>query len=185
MNKYVKLILVVVATMGYLLVLRYIAPSREPYYILSIALIGYVAWLYGMATGLIAAMLLVPATYHIYNQFNVSTSYMAVASSPPYIALKILTAGAMGLLHNRIAILSKKETVQAEVNENLQKTLSEVREFGGIHSLCTSCKNIMNDDGTWEPIDTYLKEKTKAEFSHGICPECVRKYKTADGEPAE
>ncbi|MEN8254541.1 MAG: hypothetical protein ABFR33_03635 [Verrucomicrobiota bacterium] len=176
MNKYVKLIVAIAAIGGYALVLRYVAPSREPYFFLGIALIGYMAWLYGIATGLLTALLLVPATSYIYNQFGVSTSYMASAGSPAYIAVEVLTAVALGVLRKKIDRLSKRETMLAEANEKLQKALAQVKEIGGIHSLCTVCKSILDDDGSWTKIDIYLKEKTKAEFSHGMCPDCAKEY---------
>ncbi len=176
MNKYVKLIIAVSAAAGYFLILRYVAPSRDPYFILGIGLIGYMAWLYGIVIGLFTALLLVPSTFYIYNQFDVSTSYMSFACSPAYIALEVFAVVMLGRLRLKTILLSKRETTLAEANENLQKALSQVREFGGIHSLCTSCKSILDDDGSWKKIDTYLKEKTKAEFSHGICPDCAKEY---------
>ena len=176
MNKYVKLLIAVSATGGYFLILRYVAPSHEPYFILSIGLIGYMAWLYGVLAGLSTALLLVPFTLYVYSQFNISTSYAMFASSPAYIALEILAAVVLGHLRKKTIILSKKETMLADANEKLQTALSEVREFGGIHSLCTICKNILDDNGSWQKIDTYLKEKTKAEFSHGICPDCAEEH---------
>ena len=178
------------ATGGYFLVLRYIAPSSEPYFILGIGLIGFMAWLYGTTAGLILAILLVPITLYIYSQFTVSTSYLSFASSPAYIALELLTAIVLGHLRAKNLILSQKETDLAAANESLQVALSHVREFGGIHSLCTTCKKILDDDGSWKKIDTYLKEKTKAEFSHGICPDCAEDYgtqlanQTAEDKPA-
>ena len=88
----------------------------------------------------------------------------------------------LGLLRKKTLILSQKEADLEKVNERLKAALSEVREFGGVHSLCTSCKKIMDEDGSWKRIDTYLKEKTKAEFSHGVCPDCVTAYENPDEE---
>jgi hypothetical protein len=176
MNKVVKMIMAGALTAGYYLVLRYVAPSREPYFIMGIGLIGYVAWLYGVAAGLALALFLTPLTLYIYDQFEVAISYDGFAYSPAYIALQILVASSMGWLRNRTLHLTKRETDLQEANDNLQAALSQVREMGGIHSLCTTCKSILDDDGSWTKIDTYLKEKTKAEFSHGICPDCARKF---------
>ena len=176
MNKYVKLIVAIAAIGGYALMLRYVAPSREPYFFLGIALIGYVAWLYGTVAGLAIGALLVPATGYIYGQFEVSTSYMSIASSPAYIALEVLATVMLGHLRNKNMVLLKKEAVLEEANGSLQAALAQVKEIGGIHSLCTVCKSILDDDGSWTKIDTYLKEKTKAEFSHGMCPECAKEY---------
>ena len=175
MNKAIKVIVATAAIAGYYLLLRYIAPSRDPYFILGIAVIGYAAWLLGIGAGVATAALLTPLTYHIYDGFDVSISYSSFALSPAFIGLQLFVAVSMGTLRRRVHDLTAREDSLLEVNETLQGSLSQVREMGGIHSLCTSCKSILDDDGTWKKIDTYLKEKTKAEFSHGICPECARK----------
>ncbi len=176
MNKFVKMAAAGVAIAGYILILRYVAPSREPYFIIGIALIGLMAWLYGIVTGLTSALLLIPATHYIYNQFDISTSYLSFASSPAYISVEVLAAVMLGRLRQTNLILSQKETFLAEANENLQRVLLQVRELGGIHCLCSSCKKILSDQGDWLEIDHYLKEKTKMEFSHGICSDCAKEY---------
>ncbi len=177
MNKYIRLIIALTASAGYGLLLRYIVPSSEPYFILGIGLVGYLAWLYGITIGLVSALILVPITSHIYSQFEISTSYISVVSSPAYIAIKILTAISLGHLRNMNRMLSKRAATLEDANESLQSALAQVQEFGGIHSLCTHCKRILDDNGNWQKIDTYLKENTKAEFSHSICPDCSIEYK--------
>ena len=180
MNKIVKLIIAITAIAAYFVVIRYIAPVRQPYFILGIALIGFIAWLFGTIAGLLIAVLLVPLTLYIYNQFSITTSYDTFFSSPAYIALEIFTVAMLGRLRKKTQILSQKEADLEEANERLVAALSGVREFGGVHSLCTSCKKILDEDGNWKRIDTYLKEKTKAEFSHGVCPDCVTAYEAPE-----
>ena len=41
--------------------------------------------------------------------------------------------------------------------------------------ICASCKKIRDDRGYWIKIEAYIEKHSKAEFSHGICPECARK----------
>ena len=123
MKKFVKFILAVVAIVGYFMVLRYIAPSREPYFILGVGLIGFIAWLYGVTAGLVLAALLVPVTHYIYDQFTVSTSYLSFASSPAYIALELLTAVALGRLRKTTQSLSQKETDLASFKDNIPVVL--------------------------------------------------------------
>jgi hypothetical protein len=182
MNKYVKLIVAVLVIAGYGLILRYIAPSREPYFILGIGVIGYVAWLFGMTAGVATILLLTPLTLLIYKQFDVAISYSAFAYAPPFIALECFIALFMGRLHGKVKRLSRDEASLREINDVLQGSLAQVREVGGILSLCSSCKSIMDDDGTWTKIDSYLKNKTKAEFSHGICPDCAEEYVNPTGQ---
>lgn len=57
----------------------------------------------------------------------------------------------------------------------LQKALSEVKQLSGLLPICASCKKIRNADGSWEQIESYIKDRSDAEFSHSICPECVEK----------
>jgi len=175
MNKFVKITTAAAAIGGYFLTLRFAAPSHEPYFIIGIALIGLIAWLYGVVAGLTLALLLIPATHYIYNQFEISTSYFS--SSPAYIAVEVLAAVMLGRLRQTNIKLSQKESILAEANESLQGALLQVRELGGIHCLCSSCKKILSDKGDWLEIDRYLKEKTKMEFSHGICPDCAAEYR--------
>jgi cytochrome c553 len=40
--------------------------------------------------------------------------------------------------------------------------------------ICASCKKIRNDKGYWSQLETYISERSEAEFSHGLCQECAR-----------
>jgi hypothetical protein len=47
-----------------------------------------------------------------------------------------------------------------------------MRYLEGILPVCASCKKIGDEEGNWRPIESYVHERSEAEFSHGICPEC-------------
>jgi hypothetical protein len=53
--------------------------------------------------------------------------------------------------------------------------LSQVRTLSGLIPICASCKKIRDDKGDWRRIEEYIEERTNAEFTHGLCPECVDK----------
>ena len=59
------------------------------------------------------------------------------------------------------------------LNDELRKAQGEVKQLRGLLPICSSCKKIRNDQGTWEAIEVYIRARSNAEFSHGICPECV------------
>ncbi|MHB8837737.1 MAG: hypothetical protein ACYC7F_02160 [Gemmatimonadaceae bacterium] len=46
-------------------------------------------------------------------------------------------------------------------------------------SICANCKRIKapgadpNGIDAWQSVESYIAEKTQAEFSHGICPHCM------------
>lgn len=57
----------------------------------------------------------------------------------------------------------------------LREALAEVKTLSGFLPICASCKNIRDDTGYWQQIESYLSEHADVEFTHGICPECVAK----------
>ena len=59
--------------------------------------------------------------------------------------------------------------------EDLQKALSEVKTLRGFLPICSNCKKIRDDNGYWNQIEAYIRDRSDAEFSHGICPECAKK----------
>lgn len=52
---------------------------------------------------------------------------------------------------------------------------TKVQTLEGILPICASCKKIRNEDGAYEQIEKYVSDRSKARFSHGICPECAER----------
>jgi PAS domain S-box-containing protein len=69
----------------------------------------------------------------------------------------------------------KAEEAREKLISELQQALSEVKTLSGMLPICASCKKIRNDKGYWEQIESYIGERSEAEFSHGICPDCIKK----------
>lgn len=63
-----------------------------------------------------------------------------------------------------------------EVNEQLRTALAEVKVLRGMLPICSICKKIRDDKGYWEKIENYIQQHSEAEFSHSLCPDCVKKY---------
>ena len=61
-------------------------------------------------------------------------------------------------------------------NKALEIALKEVKTLKGLIPICSHCKKIRDDQGLWNQLEAYLCHNSEAEFSHGICPECVKKY---------
>lgn len=68
------------------------------------------------------------------------------------------------------------EKERDQVILELQTVLSEVKTLRGFLPICCICKNIRDDKGYWNQIETYIRDRSDAEFSHGICPECAKKH---------
>ena len=71
-------------------------------------------------------------------------------------------------------IIAEKELEMAV--RNLQKALAEVKTLQGILPICSYCKKIRDDHGYWQKVEEYIYDRSEAEFSHSICPECTKKY---------
>ena len=57
--------------------------------------------------------------------------------------------------------------------EELQQALAHVRRLQGILPICVHCHKIRNDRESWQRLETYLMDHSEAQFSHGVCPECL------------
>ena len=78
-------------------------------------------------------------------------------------------------LRKEIMERERAEEQRDKLIEDLQKTLSEVKTLRGFLPICSNCKKIRDDKGYWNQIELYIRDRSEAEFSHGICPECAKK----------
>ena len=69
----------------------------------------------------------------------------------------------------------RNEELQAK-NYELAAALAQVKRLSGLLPICASCKKIRNDEGYWQQVEVYIREHSEADFSHGICPECMQKF---------
>ena len=57
----------------------------------------------------------------------------------------------------------------------LKQTIARVKTLGGLLPICANCKKIRDDKGYWNQLEGYIQDHSEAEFTHGICPECIEK----------
>ncbi len=68
------------------------------------------------------------------------------------------------------------EEKRTQLIQELQETLKEVRTLSGLLPICAWCKKLRDEEGYWKSVEAYISEHTKAEFTHGMCPECQSKF---------
>ena len=61
-------------------------------------------------------------------------------------------------------------------NRQLAFQLADIKDLRGLIPICMHCKNIRDDEGFWGKVETYIENFTDVEFSHGLCPDCAKKY---------
>lgn len=82
-------------------------------------------------------------------------------------------------LRARIRVGERVVELQSALAERvklLEEALSKIKTLHGLLPICSYCKKIRNDQDYWQQIETYVADHSQAEFTHGICPDCVEKH---------
>ncbi|MBI5508072.1 MAG: HAMP domain-containing protein [Deltaproteobacteria bacterium] len=79
-----------------------------------------------------------------------------------------------GVFNAMVASRLSVEEEREVLIEELRRTLGEVKTLRGFLPICSSCKKIRSDQGYWQQIESYIRDHSQAEFSHGLCPDCAR-----------
>lgn len=78
-------------------------------------------------------------------------------------------------LAREIEIRRKTEAEKEKLIGELTRALNEIKTLRGILPICSECKNIRDDKGYWTQIEDYISTHSEADFSHGLCPQCIDK----------
>ncbi len=68
----------------------------------------------------------------------------------------------------------KAEDEREALITELRGALDEIETLSGLLPICSRCKKIRDDKGYWQQIEGYISARSKAQFSHSICPACTR-----------
>ncbi|GAB4389104.1 MAG: hypothetical protein Kow0025_12390 [Thermodesulfovibrionales bacterium] len=71
----------------------------------------------------------------------------------------------------RVRAEEERERLIAE----LQGALAKIKTLKGLIPICAWCRKVRDDKGYWEQLESYVREHSDADFTHGICPDCVKK----------
>jgi Protein of unknown function (DUF3365) len=91
----------------------------------------------------------------------------------------ILTGGTL-LARKRAQLLQSNEALQLGIAEreqliaDLKEANSKIKTLSGIVPICMYCKGIRDDKGYWSVLEKFISEHSTAQFSHGICPKCMK-----------
>ena len=73
-------------------------------------------------------------------------------------------------------LYSNLERKVVERTRDLEVALKSVRQLQGLIPICSSCKKVRDDTGYWGQVEEYISARTNADFTHGLCPECLEHY---------
>lgn len=60
--------------------------------------------------------------------------------------------------------------------DRITRQAREIRVLRGLLPVCGFCKKIRTEDQTWQPIESYITERSQASFTHTFCPECGKQH---------
>jgi uncharacterized PurR-regulated membrane protein YhhQ (DUF165 family) len=86
----------------------------------------------------------------------------------------------LGLAQQEIQRRIEAEAEKEKVIAQLQETLAHIDRLEGLLPICTGCKKIRiesQDEAQppqWQELVSFVDSRTKVEFSHVLCPDCLR-----------
>lgn len=83
-----------------------------------------------------------------------------------------------GELRARVEVGRRMVEMRSELAakmEQLRQAADQIKTLKGIVPICASCKNIRDDRGFWNRVESYVRDHTEAEFSHAVCPDCMKR----------
>jgi PAS domain S-box-containing protein len=73
-----------------------------------------------------------------------------------------------------ITIRKQAELERQRYTEEIKEALDRIQTLQGLLPICAWCKKIRDDQGYWQQVEVYVKDHSKAEFTHSICPDCKK-----------
>ncbi len=101
------------------------------------------------------------------------TSFLVEYISAPMIMNDNVIGGVVAF--QDITEREQKAKEREKLIKDLTEALAKVKTLSGLLPICASCKKIRDDKGYWNQIEEYIRDRSEAEFSHSICPECAKK----------
>lgn len=143
------------------------AVSLSVFYLIPISM---VVWHVGRAAGIVVAGLSAIAwlLVDLFSDMSLPTTFLPCWQAVMRLVFFLIV---IFLLNGRQRAEQEREKLIAE----LQEALANVKTLRGLLPICSSCKKVRDDRGYWNQIESFVRERSEAAFSHSICPECEKK----------
>jgi len=115
------------------------------------------------------------AAFLIFGQYDVLEKITTWSSAHEEYEVDELISASLVLLVLCLIFSLRRYRESLQKTQELQKALDEIKVLKGILPICSYCKSIRDDAGSWNQLETYVRSHSRAEFSHGICPDCFDK----------
>lgn len=110
--------------------------------------------------------------------FTVSYAHLSVLEATTFRNASVMAALGTVILSGIGFVFMIRERAEEEREKlvhELQDALANVKTLRGLLPICSYCKKIRDDKGYWNRLESYIRDHSGAEFTHGMCPECLKK----------
>ena len=81
---------------------------------------------------------------------------------------------------------AQERTADADIRRAVAEAMLDLRSaklktLSGIVPTCSYCKKIRDVKDSWRVMEEYIQSRSKAKFSHCLCPECFTSVMKAEG----
>ena len=154
-----------------------VAASMAFFYIMAVYL-----FITGGASGTgIFWLFVIPAVYFFFLGIKYGTALFLIQYVSVIILFIASKAGYLAIYYDDKTVLfflivSIFESIILFIHERiLNDYLSQIKTMRGLIPICANCKNIRDDKGYWKQVEVYIQEHSEADFTHSLCPDCVKK----------
>jgi K+-sensing histidine kinase KdpD len=151
--------------------LDYLTGYELQFFLFYFVPVGLAAWFAGRAPGVAFALLSAAMWFWIERASGHSYAHAIYFYWNTLVRLTAFLTIALAISQIRVML-----NAEIRLRQEIQKATGEVKHLRGLLPICASCKRIRNDAGLWEQIELYIKSHSEAEFTHGLCPDCVKKF---------
>ncbi|HLA68892.1 MAG TPA: hypothetical protein VJN65_04240 [Bacteroidota bacterium] len=145
---------------GIIIGVDYVVASYIQFPVLFLFPVMFAAWYGGRSWGFVFAVTL-----------PLSRLYFSTVWSFPESLVVSMTNAVI-----RISVFILVAFLADRVASQTRELQREVKKLEGLLPICSHCKKIKSDEGHWTVMERYISDHSQAEFTHGICPDCLEKH---------
>ena len=150
-----------IAMASLLLIADYFAGPFIQFPVSYLIPVAYVSWYRGRRWGLIFAIVMPLIRFY----FNIAlwTVPWTIVEASINALIRIVVFTSFALIIDRTAFQTRTLTKEVSVLE-------------GLLPICSFCRKIRDENNQWQVMEKYISDRSSASFTHGICPECLRRH---------
>jgi len=123
----------------------------------------------------------IEAALKVKNAYNISSIFLTGNANNDFIQ-RIKKVDPLGFIVKPFDSEELKANIEIGIHKNKKTQLDDkiinfftkLSNNGNMIPICAKCKKIENGNNKWTVFEEYFFEKIGLEFTHGICPDCIR-----------